>query len=120
MHEGAIARSILESSAETMKTSGLTKVEEVSVVVGRIHHVVGEVLQTCFNVMKTDFPGLMEAALLISEREVLVNCRDCGADTQIEDLPLFVCGDCGSMAVSVVSGEELLIETLRGEGDSNG
>lgn len=115
MHEGAIARSILDSASENMKFSGLSKVEEVTVVVGRVHNMVGEVLLTFFDMMKSDFPGLESAALIISDREVRIECDECGAGTLVEDLPLFVCGSCGSTAVTVVSGEELLIETLRGE-----
>ena len=52
-----------------------------------------------------------ESYLDIEEVPVRVVCRSCGEGLDLE-VPLFVCGACGSADVQVVSGEELCIESM--------
>jgi hydrogenase nickel incorporation protein HypA/HybF len=46
-----------------------------------------------------------------------IACRDCGGRGQVNEFP-FACAACGSLAVDVLSGDELLVDALELENDN--
>ena len=59
----------------------------------------------------TDGTDLAGCALAVDHVPAVVECRACGGTTTL-DLPILVCGACGSSDVELVSGEEFLIASI--------
>jgi hydrogenase nickel incorporation protein HypA/HybF len=82
----------------------------VRVRVGRLRQVVPSSLAFSFELCAHGTP--VEGAVLeLEEVPVGVRCRDCGALSERDAFPL-ACTACGALAVDVVTGEELQVESL--------
>ncbi len=114
MHEGSIARSILDTAKEIAEKEDMRRVKRVKVAIGKMHSVVPEVLLNLFNIMKKYYPGLEDASLDIEEKEVKIRCKRCGS-VSILDSPFFICEACGSGETEVLEGDEMLILSIEGE-----
>jgi hydrogenase nickel incorporation protein HypA/HybF len=84
-------------------------VEVVHLDVGQLRQVIPDTLRYSWEIVVIDTP-LAGSVLDINHIPAVLQCRDCDARTTI-DMPVFRCG-CGSTAVDVVSGEELLVTSL--------
>jgi hydrogenase nickel incorporation protein HypA/HybF len=91
-------------------------VEVVHLDVGQLRQVIPDTLRYSWEIVVIDTP-LAGSVLDISHIPAVLHCRDCDARTTI-DVPVFRCG-CGSTAVDVVSGEELLVKSLDLAGVTN-
>jgi hydrogenase nickel incorporation protein HypA/HybF len=107
MHELAIADSIVRIAAEHADGR---RVAKVTLKVGRLRQVVPAALMFSFELVAEGTP-VQGAELAIDEVPATVRCEACGAETELQDFPL-ACGRCGSLAVEVVAGEELYVESL--------
>lgn len=108
MHELSICASIAEivdrcASGRVVRTIHLR--------IGRLRQVVPETLSYCWSIVSAG--SSLDGSLLdVEDVPVRITCRSCGASTELDDLPLFLCAQCRGVDVSVVSGEEFLITAL--------
>jgi hydrogenase nickel incorporation protein HypA/HybF len=84
-------------------------VQRVHLNVGHLRQVVPDTLRYSWEVIVTDTP-LAGSVLEINHIPAVLHCRDCDARTTI-GVPVFRC-TCGSTAVDVVAGNELLVTSL--------
>jgi hydrogenase nickel incorporation protein HypA/HybF len=106
MHEMGIAVRIVEIATSAIPPDiEDARVERINMQIGRLTAVVPESLRFCFSIARSDTP-LAGALLDIEETPIVVECKECGAKTTIEQPP-FACSECGSGLVTVVSGREL-------------
>ena len=107
MHELAIADSVVQIASRYANGRQITKVR---VKVGHLRQVVPSALAFAFELVAEGTP--VEGAELEME-EVLATgmCRECGVESQLRNFPL-QCGACGGFDLEVLSGEELLVESL--------
>ena len=84
-------------------------VEVVHLDVGQLRQVIPDTLRYSWEIVVIDTP-LAGSVLDINHIPAVLQCRDCDTRTTI-DVPVFRCG-CGSTAVDVVGGEELLVTSL--------
>jgi len=106
--------------AESRK-AGLSRISKVIIELGALSTYKAEPLQFYFDILKSGFPSLKEALLEIEEVSARLHCRQCGADSQIEDPWLMACPVCHSTQVQVSSGKDLLLKQLVGDkGDAHG
>ena len=111
MHEMAIAIQIVEiANAAVPADIDDAKVESVNLRVGRLTAVVPESLRFCFGIVSRD-TALAGAELRIDEIPVVARCRDCDAESDIDEPP-FVCGSCASGRLEIVSGRELTVTSI--------
>ena len=110
MHELSLAMSVKEIVEEAAKSNGSTKVNEVNIVVGSFSSVVPDALEFAMEVAKkgTVFEN---AKINIRTEKAVVNCSECGKDTEIEDY-IFKCASCGSGAVRVITGDRMYVESI--------
>jgi len=107
VHELSIASAILQLALEQ---AGTRRVARVGVVVGHLRQVVPQALRFSFELVSRETPA--EAAELeIVEAPAIGRCDTCGAESRLVEFPLH-CAACGGLNVSVVSGEELLVDWL--------
>ncbi len=111
MHEATLAQNIIddiESRIEAGEISG--RIRGVYLSVGRLTSVVPENLSFLFQVLAEG--SALEGALLEIDRiPIRARCRSCGDSFEIDDV-YFSCKGCGSPDLDILSGSELLIESV--------
>jgi hydrogenase nickel incorporation protein HypA/HybF len=107
MHEMAVMQGVVDQVTERL---GDTTVTEVHLTVGKLSGVVPDSLRFCFDLAcaGTSMEG---ADLEIDEPAGLAECRSCALQFPL-DHPILLC-PCGSADVHVISGEELLIHSVK-------
>lgn len=107
MHELSLCRSI---GLIVERHAAGRAVTAVHLDVGALRQVVPDSLVFCW--------GLTTAGTVCEGSELDVrtiparlSCLDCGTTTQLSE-PMIRCGSCGSAAVAVESGEELLVTSI--------
>jgi hydrogenase nickel incorporation protein HypA/HybF len=109
MHELAIAQNIKSIVEENIKDKEMT-VCKIKVQVGKLRAVVPDFLKYSFQ-YSTEGTSMQGAELEINEIPVNCKCKNCGAKFTIEE-PLFICPNCGSQQIDVLTGMELLVESI--------
>lgn len=107
MHELSICRSVAQVA---LRYAEGRSVGAVAVKVGALRQVVPTTLVRCWEIATATTP-LQGAALLVEAVPAVVECRGCGARTELAE-PLPLCARCGSAEVTIVQGEELLVTSL--------
>ncbi|MBW1896221.1 MAG: hydrogenase maturation nickel metallochaperone HypA [Deltaproteobacteria bacterium] len=113
MHELAVAESLLKIVVEEGKKHGLSRVTQVRLRIGELSTVVPDALTFSFDVISQG--TLAEGAKLIAEMTpVIAHCNTCDLDFEVEDF-VFLCPQCQTMVLALVSGKELEVVDLEGE-----
>ena len=107
MHELAIADAIVRIAAEHARGR---RVHAVHVVAGHLRQVVPSALALAFELV-ADGTAVQGARLELRVVPAVARCRACGVESVQEGFPL-ACGACGALDVDVVAGEELTVEEL--------
>lgn len=108
MHEATIAQRVIETIKSYVASGQIPgRVSRVFLRVGRLRAVLPDNLRFLFFVLSQE-TLLQGAGLEIEEVPVRGRCRGCGVEFDIRDMR-FLCKKCGSPAVDIISGRELLI-----------
>jgi len=113
MHEGAIVKSLFDIAVQIKIDEELTKVDKITIVIGKFHQIVEEVMMMQFEFMKAEFPGFESAELEMFEKDVIVECLECSKTSKLTE-PVFYCMNCHSPDTKIISGNELYIEKIEG------
>ena len=107
MHELAISSAVLES---VLRHAGGRRVMSVKLRVGHLRQVVPDSLEFAFGIVsrETVCDGAKLSWEVVPAR---LRCTGCAHEWEIE-LPAFRCPGCGGAAVTVLSGEELEVESI--------
>jgi len=120
MHELSLADGILKTVLQAAEKEGATKIKSIKIEMGEILLVNAEQLTFCFDVISKD--TIAEGAELdITYLKPRVLCNKCRKEFEIvsdNDLPILsmICG-CGSNDLTVLSGREFNIKSMRIEED---
>jgi hydrogenase nickel incorporation protein HypA/HybF len=114
MHEAAIIEDLIRQALQEAKKNRLQKISVVELTIGRLHHVVPQVMNELFDLMKTEFPVTADASLRAEICPLRFVCRSCGKETTA-DGPSFSCPDCRSTDIRILSGYELILASIEGE-----
>jgi hydrogenase nickel incorporation protein HypA/HybF len=113
MHEFSIASSIIDIVNRTARENGISRVTRVTVRVGELRLVLPESLKFAFRVCAKGSVA-ENGEIQIEKVPATGKCSSCGNEFRVGSFQ-FVCPSCGSADMSIVSGEELLVESLEGE-----
>jgi len=113
MHEGAVAAAIVQGALEVLEKERIAAAKTVTVLIGRLHHVVPGVLQDHYRLLKKEYPSLTRSTLVIEVTPVRIACRACGRETLIEQ-PAFACSSCGSGSIEITGGREMHLKEITG------
>lgn len=113
MHEGAIAAAIIQNALEVREQEHIGQVKAITVLIGRLHHVVPTVLQNHFQILKKEYPPLAKAKLIIEIAPISITCHACGKETLIEH-PTFACSVCNSTDIEITGGREMHLKEVIG------
>jgi len=111
MHEGAIASNIIEMLEEQIADGRIPgKVRCINLRVGKLMAVIPENLDFLFDIMSRD--TMLEGATInIHSVPIHARCRACESDFDVEEVR-FLCAECGSPDLEILSGRELMIEDV--------
>jgi hydrogenase nickel incorporation protein HypA/HybF len=114
MHEASIAQSIIETIEGRIAAGDITgRVRAITLTIGRLTTVVPDNLCFLFQVLAED-TVLNGVKLEIDHVPIRVVCRACRARYEIKDVD-FRCPRCNSPDLDIVSGRELMIESVEVE-----
>jgi len=115
MHEGAVAAAIIQGALEVLEKETIAAARTVTVLIGRLHHVVPDVLQNHYKILKKECPALARSKLVIEIAPVRVTCRACKQESLIEH-PAFACSACNSTDIEITGGREMHLKEVIGAG----
>ena len=118
MHEMGLAVQILGIVAQSLPPDGEHRVQSINLRVGKLNSVVPESLRMCWEAVVLGGPA-EGSKLVLTEVGVTVECCQCDELSDIERPP-FQCSACGSGEVEMVTGSELVVESIVVERQDNG
>ena len=107
MHELAIAQDMVDAVLDRLPDAPIA---EVRLTVGQLSGIAADALRFCFELVTAD-TALEGAHLFIDEPAGAARCDACGAEFRLEHL-ILLCA-CGSANVHIVSGDQLLINSVK-------
>lgn len=115
MHEFSLMESVLRIAKEAAGSNNLSRLNSITLVVGKLSGVNIEALRFAFEALKTEEPLIKEAILEIEEKEGEGKCPNCGKLVPVWHFDL-LCRDC-NMPLQVVGGDEFYVKSITGERD---
>jgi hydrogenase nickel incorporation protein HypA/HybF len=106
MHELSIALSLIDSATEEAERRGGARVTALHLRLGPLSGVVKDALLFSYEVACNGTP-LEGSRLVIEDVPVVIHCRECQKDQQLESIQRFCCPVCGTLSAEVVQGREL-------------
>jgi hydrogenase nickel incorporation protein HypA/HybF len=107
VHELSVCDAIVNTASKRAEGRPVT---QVTVRIGHLRQVVPDALQFGWEVL-TDATALQGCTLVIEQVPATVSCLDCAAESTL-DLPVLMCGSCGSFEVKLLTGEEFQIVSM--------
>ncbi|MBN2199255.1 MAG: hydrogenase maturation nickel metallochaperone HypA [Candidatus Aminicenantes bacterium] len=110
MHEMSLIAGLFEILEEKAREHKARSVTAVRLRVGTLSGAVPELLETAFDMYKK---GTLaeKAALVTIAVPVKVRCRACGSEFEVDDY-VFHCQFCGAADLEILSGTDLLVESI--------
>jgi hydrogenase nickel incorporation protein HypA/HybF len=106
MHELSIALSMIELATEEAERHAGARVNALHIRLGPLSGVVKDALLFSYEVA-CQGTRLEGSQLLIEEVPVVIYCRECQTERQLESVQRFCCPVCGTLSSEVVRGREL-------------
>ncbi|MDP2266726.1 MAG: hydrogenase maturation nickel metallochaperone HypA [Thiobacillus sp.] len=121
MHELAVAQALVEqvdavidqhqaSHDNDASSSDVWHAISIRVRIGPLAGVVPELLASAFPLAAVG-SRMEHAELEFTHAPITVHCQTCGADTEAT-MNRLICGDCGDWHTQIISGDELLLESV--------
>jgi hydrogenase nickel incorporation protein HypA/HybF len=111
MHELAVTESILRIAVDQATRHGAQRLTAIHLVVGELTGYVPDSIQFYFDVLSQDTPAA-GATLVVRRVPACVRCAACQTEFAPEIGLLWLCPACGGLGGEVVSGQELLVESI--------
>lgn len=113
MHEVAIASSIVEIVMEQARKNNLTKITKVSIQVGQLSGILEESLQFAFCCI-TEQTIMQGSILEIKSIKATARCNLCNGVFIVQHMDK-KCPKCNRFCDEIITGYELLVESIEGE-----
>jgi hydrogenase nickel incorporation protein HypA/HybF len=113
MHEMAIAQGVLDIVLANAARHNAVRISSIKLQIGEMTEVEPESLRFCFSALADGTPAA-GAELEVEVIPLRGRCRDCSREFAVERFR-FLCPDCGSVGVEIISGRELRVEHLEVE-----
>jgi hydrogenase nickel incorporation protein HypA/HybF len=110
VHELAVAQALVEQVDALIDQHGATQASLIRVRIGPLAGVVPDLLATAFPLAAAGH-RMQNAELQFSAAPIRVRCRTCGAESEAT-MSRLLCGVCGDWHTQVISGDELLLESV--------
>lgn len=113
MHEMSIVSNVVDVVVKHAEKSGAQKVISVTLVVGELHDVVDDLMESCFKFLArgTIAEG---SSLRLVKVPMRAQCKDCLLvyPMNLRDRETLICPDCGSGEFRIYNGNEFIIRDI--------
>ena len=109
MHELSIAQALVEQ-VQSVAEKEHSRITGITVSIGALSGVDAEALDQAFRIAVEDTP-LMGSRLEINKIPAKVICHSCNKESS-PDFPSFACQYCGSLDFEIVSGRDMLLQSV--------
>ena len=113
MHELAIAQTLIET-ATAMLPAGISQINVLHVQLGALAGVSKEELLFGFSAVAAE-TTCAGARLEIAEIPAVIHCSQCGVESVLAEGEYPLCPRCGTPAVQIMQGKELIITSIEAE-----
>lgn len=110
MHELAVAQALVEQVDAVIDQHQASSAALIRVRIGPLAGVVPELLASAFPLAAAG-SRMQHAELDLVAAPIRVHCQTCGAETEAA-MNRLVCGACGDWHTQLISGDELLLESV--------
>ncbi len=110
MHELAVAQALVEQVEGVIRAHQAQRATLIRVRIGPLAGVVPDLLASAFPLAAAGH-AMEHAALELVDAPITVRCQTCDAETEAA-INRLVCGACGDWHTQIVSGDELLLESV--------
>jgi len=110
VHELAVAQALVDQVDAVIDQHGATQASLIRVRIGPLAGVVPELLATAFPLAAAG-SRMEHAELEFTHAPIRVRCQTCGAETEAA-MNRLICGACGDWHTQIMSGDELLLESV--------
>ena len=110
MHELAVAQALVEQVDAVIRQHGATEASLIRVRIGPLAGVVPELLASAFPLAAAG-SRMQHAALEFVHAPIRVRCQTCGAESEAA-MNRLICSACGDWHTQILSGDELLLESV--------
>ncbi len=113
MHELALIESVMETVLEEMKRNNLSRVESITLRIGKMRQYVPDALTFGLECLSKDTP-LEGAKLIIEEIPIKGHCSKCNREFIFKNMLDNTCPSCGEITSRITSGKELELVEFEG------
>lgn len=115
MHELSVTQEIVKTVEEAFRNAGPgLRVKTVRLIIGRLTGVIPEYVRHYYGILTEDSPGLAGARIDIEVTPIIMQCNECGNEYETPDA-VNQCPECGAVKGRLVSGRELLVDSIEVE-----
>jgi len=111
MHEVSIIDEVIQTVLLETDKYPDSKVESVSLKIGKLRQFVPDIMKFCYQVATQETP-LEGSKLILEEIPIRVECPICNQITDVQEYD-FCCPKCLSVDVKVISGNDLILESIQ-------
>lgn len=110
MHELAVAQALVEQVDAVIDQHNATAASLIRVRIGPLAGIVPALLGSAFPLAAAG-RRMARATLELVAAPITVRCQTCSAETEAE-MNRLICGICGDWHTQIISGDELLLESV--------
>jgi hydrogenase nickel incorporation protein HypA/HybF len=114
MHELSIVEALIDQVGRELRRAGQKgRVVRLVLSIGRLSGVNCESIRFAFGLVAPGTP-LEDTEVVVDETKAVCNCSGCNAHQEIDDL-VMQCPQCGSNAITIEGGRDLLLQSIEVE-----
>jgi len=113
LHEAKVAAGIIETVERVARENGASRITGIKLQIGDFTCIQPDSLRFCLEAL-AEGTIAQDAGISISRIKTRAACAECNNEFDIHEIQ-FHCPQCGSSAVELVSGRELIIESIEVE-----
>jgi hydrogenase nickel incorporation protein HypA/HybF len=110
MHEFSVAQALVEQMESIARNQNAQSVTSFRVRIGPLSGVVPDLLANAFTIAACG-SAAEHATMELVDAPVRVRCQTCGAESEAA-LNRLLCGSCGDWHTQLLSGDELILESV--------
>ncbi len=113
MHELSIATELFTQINKIIENQPYNKVLSITLKVGKMQQIIPEAFDFAMEVITKDTKA-EGVKIIYKELPIIIKCNQCNIESEVNEFH-FICEKCGSTDVEIISGKELMFESMEVE-----
>lgn len=115
MHEYSIVQSLIATCARVAREHGAEKITKIHVTAGKLSGIDPHFLEQAYLFFRED-TVCEHAEMVLETEEIMARCQQCDHTFQVDGY-VFVCPECDSRSVDIISGKILQVTHIEVKND---